>query len=636
MKAETPAKAPALRDAADPLRPAQDQNSRPAQGQNSRPAQDQNGGPDLRPAPRPADLLMRPESLAALQPSRLSGARAFMNRMIREAWDIRLTRMDVDAEGRGTIVYSVRCPAPDAPTAPKAPDAPSTARRPESGPPPIREFSLIAFSFPPRSEGRTGRIIGQAWDMMCTLTEGPATAAMIDQARAELPKLYRGRASAGTLVWGRSNRSMRAFNATLAALAQGRQPDIGELAQVCYLMRNTGLDGNGTFGTRPFAALGADHPLGGMLQAQLLTAYLMRELSCDLVEHLARLTDPARAVPLDRAIRRWLGLGNGSALGLIFYVHKHPRLIDAWLTARETALAAARALPLGPKDARLARLAGLIDRAITFRDEDRMHYEAFASSAQVALDLGRIAADLEELDQRGTVAGQAHAFPLDAIARRHGATACPEAIETYYSLLIELVPELADSLMAGVGGADDLAIAPAMTVAALQAVIGRDYAWALAMDMQGPAAQHFIWYKSETAEEPRRGHRAEVPEARDLGLDLPGDIQALMGDLAQAEGQESLARFLLRHPRHRHCVARVQSLQGRGYHTPHANINHADFIPIDLVRLMNVGLHGIDKTRDFLNRNLRGVLYHGAPTPDEIRAGQALDWFYPPEPQNHD
>ena len=36
---------------------------------------------------------------------------------------------------------------------------------------------------------------------------------------------------------------------------------------------------------------------------------------------------------------------------------------------------------------------------------------------------------------------------------------------------------------------------------------------------------------------------------------------------------------------------------------------------IDLVRLMNVGVHGIDKTRDFLNRNLRGVLYHGAPTP---------------------
>ncbi len=55
-------------------------------------------------------------------------------------------------------------------------------------------------------------------------------------------------------------------------------------------------------------------------------------------------------------------------------------------------------------------------------------------------------------------------------------------------------------------------------------------------------------------------------------------------------------------------------------------------MPIDLVRLMNVGVHGIDKTRDFLNRNLRGVLYHGAPTPQDIRDGYTGTWFYPAEP----
>lgn len=45
---------------------------------------------------------------------------------------------------------------------------------------------------------------------------------------------------------------MRVFDQTLAALAEGRQPSIDELSQVCYLMRNTGLDCNGTFGTRSF------------------------------------------------------------------------------------------------------------------------------------------------------------------------------------------------------------------------------------------------------------------------------------------------------------------------------------------------------------------------------------------------
>ena len=47
---------------------------------------------------------------------------------------------------------------------------------------------------------------------------------------------------------------------------------------------------------------------------------------------------------------------------------------------------------------------------------------------------------------------------------------------------------------------------------------------------------------------------------------------------------------------------------------------------------MNVAFHGIDKTRDYLNRNLRGVLYHGAPSPEDIRNGQGETWFYPAEP----
>ena len=129
----------------------------------------------------------------------------------------------------------------------------------------------------------------------------------------------------------------------MAALAEGRQPHGEDIARVCYLMRNTGLDGNGTFGTRSFPSLGAHHALGGVLEAQLLTAYLMREFSCDLVEHLAAKAS-SQAVKLAPELRRYIGVGNGSALGLIFFVHKHPRLIGALLSARETAIAKARGL----------------------------------------------------------------------------------------------------------------------------------------------------------------------------------------------------------------------------------------------------------------------------------------------------
>lgn len=558
------------------------------------------------PAPRPASELMRPERLAAIQPSRMSITRSLMNRMLRERWDIRKQRFDVDADASGTVVYSIKTPT--------------------------QEFSFIGFSFPPSSKARTGRIIGRAWDMMGTLNEGPASDADIELARRELPKLYRGRATPKALVWARANRSMRIFDQTLAALASGQQPPIELLAQVCYLMRNTGLDGNGTFGTRSFSSLGAEHALGGLLQAQMLVAYLMREYSCDLVEHLAR-QQSDKAVPLDPALRRFLGVGNGSALGLIFFVHRHPRVIGTWLAARETAIVEASSLAVGKGDTRVETLLALVNRAITFRRQDRVVYEAIANSNDIAADLTKVAALLTELRDTGLVAGASERYPLHAIARRLEPLIRPEALETYYSLLIELVPERAVALAASVGGADEVNVVPTQSVGELIGLIERQYQWALDVDMSAPDAYKYVWYKSETAEEPRRGARDEAPEALDLGFDICGGIQNLLADLrAEKDDTLSAGRFLMRHPHHRYMVARIQALQSLAYHTPHGNINAENFTPIDIVRLMNAGLHGVDKTRDFLRRNLRGVLYHGAPSPDEIRAGKEGVWAYPPEP----
>ncbi len=558
-----------------------------------------------KPAPRPAEKVMLPATLAAMQPTRLSGARAFMNKMIRERWDIGVDRFDIDETGTGTAVYHIRAPQ--------------------------QEFSFIAFSRPPSSKMRTGRIIGRAWDMMGALNEGPATESQIEAARAELPKLYRGRSSKNTLVWCRSNRSMRVFDHTVDALMRGEQPDVAEIAGACYLMRNTGLDGNGTFGTRSFPSLGPDHALGGALEAQLLNAYLMREFSCDLVEHLARLKS-GKAAPLNPAIRRFVGVGNGSALGLIFFIHRHPRLINSWLKAREFAIAEARGLELEKGDPRVDRLVMLLDKAIAFRRQDRMTYETFASSADIARDLDRVAATLRSWRETGAMEGASPRLPLDCLATLFEDRILPESLETLLSLLIELIPETADRLAAGIGGKDELTLQASRTVGELQAIIDAEYQWALDLDMDGPEARTYIWYKSETAEEPRRGPRSEVPDALDLGLDLPGGVRKLKADLDGFDETAFLSRFLLKHPEHRYLVGRLQSLAGEPYHSPIANINAADFVPIELVRLMNVTVHGIDKTRDFLNRNLRGVLFHGAPTTDDICAGKGEFWYYPEEP----
>jgi hypothetical protein len=556
-----------------------------------------------RPAPRQPEILMRPERLAAFQPSRISASRALMAQAIAERWQVAIRRFDIGADAAGTAVYEVTTPG--------------------------SVFSFLAFSHTPQRAGRTGRIIGRVWDMTGALVEGSATEAVIEATRRELPKLYAGRATPNTLIWCRSNRSMRVFDATVAALAAGRQPDAALVAQVCYLMRNTGLDGNGTFGTRSFLALEESHPLRHPLAAQMLAAYMMREFAADLANHLATLQSPD-AVALSPEVRRFLGIGNGSALGLILFINNHPRLIDAWIGAREEAIAAARALPLGAGDARLAHLQALVRRAARFRREDRMVYDAFAPSALIAEELEQVAALVADLHARGSDA----VWPLDALARRVADGFHPETEETLLSLMIELVPEEADRLARSMIVNEEMDVRPGMRVEALRDILRKEYAWALRHDMSGPGAYAYVWYKSATAEEPRRGLTSEAPpDAFNLGLDVPGLVQALDAALAERDPGESVARLLLARPDLRQITARVQSLAGLRYHQPQANIMGEDFVPAHLVRLMNVALHGVDKTRDYLARNLRGVLFHGAPTARDLAAGTDPDWFYPPEPQ---
>ncbi|WP_377805973.1 hypothetical protein ABNQ38_04860 [Azospirillum sp. A29] len=552
----------------------------------------------------PAEL-MTPERLASIQPSRISASRALMSRAIRDRWSITRTSFDIDERGRGTAGYRIDIGG--------------------------WRFSFPVFSFEPSTQGRSGRIIGRSWDMMGALVEGDISPADVERTRVELPKLYEGRATPGTLIWCRSNRSQRLFDHALQSLAAGRQPDVAQLGQICYLMRNTGLDGNGTFGTKSFLAFEKDHPLRWSLSAQMLCAYMMRTFAQDLLHHLARTASP-QAVTLAPELARYLGVGNGSALGLMLFVNNHPRLIDRWLWIREEAIARAKCLIPGPDAAEVATLLRLLDKAILFRRQDRVVYEAITPSEVVHADLVIIREQTERLlarlRQGETVADRPIADLCASLAGRIH----PDAMETLHSLLIELVPEEADSLVETLVIDEELAGRPEMPVGRLREIIHSQYAWAFGLDLKSDTALRYVWYKSVTAEEPRRGPRDEVGDAVNLGLDLPRLIVRLDADLAAQDPKQSTARFLLAHPHHRAIVTRVQALAGLPYHSPHADIMSEGFVPAHITRLLNVGIHGIDKTRDFLNRNLRGVLFHGAPTPVELAAGADETWFYPAEP----
>lgn len=560
----------------------------------------------IQPRVRTPEELMKPGRLGVLQTSRLSATNLLMSKAIREKWSIEKVRWDLDDRAQGTALYRI-----------------------QTGGIPL---DFVVNSFEPKKEGRIGRIIARTWDMMGALIEGPVSDQDIDISGEEIKKLYSGRATPGTLVWARSNRSGRAFDHTVDRLAEGRQPDVAVIAEVCYLMRNTGLDGNGTFGTRSFRSLGSRHPVGRPLEAQMLCAYMMRVFSIDLVEHLARCRNP-NAARLDPKIQRFLGVGNGSALGLVLFINNHPKLVHNFLAAREQAILGAKTLSLAVGDPRLERLLVMVRKAIIFRDEDRMEYDRFADSKQIAADLRQIERLLVELKEKGTVEGRVHSLPLSAISDAAESRLHPEAHETYLGLITHLVPDLCDELAESLPADEEYDTEPEMSIAHLRDLIRAEYRWALEMDMSGKGAQRYIWYKSVTAEEPRRGPREELGDVHNLGLDLPGLVAELDVKLSRLSSSASVGEFLATAPEYRFIVARIQTLSGYAYHSPHMNMMGEELVPSELTRFVNICIHGIDKTRDYLNRNLRGVIYQGAPTVDDIRNGADENWMLPSEPR---
>ncbi|MFJ1898107.1 hypothetical protein [Streptomyces sp. NPDC088115] len=561
-----------------------------------------------RPGGRPAAEIMTPAALAALQAGRLSSARSLVNRMLREHWRVERRSLTVGTDGSGEAVYRIH--APD------------------------RVMDFVAFAFPPSSQERTLRIFDLGWDMMGALLDGPATAEDVEHTRNEMPRLYHGRATRHTLTWCRANRSLRVFEHVVEALAGGRQPDTAALARVGYLMRNIGLDGNGTFGTRSFLAYGDDHPLAVPYHAQLLSAYLMRELSADLVGALAaRRSDTA--VALDPQVRRFLGVGNSSALGLVLWVGNHPVLVDRWISLREQALAHARDLAAAPGSSVRDTLAALLERAVRYQSEDANEYTCFTPSERIVADLRRVLdaipghAAAAEADGRVPTVGEL----VDGVE-----DVCAEAAEVVNSVLTELDPAESDRLAAELTVDETFRRDGSMAAGELRALLADRYAWALAVDRTAPGAVANTWYKSRSAEEPRCGATAELPEGSvDLGVDVPGMVQHLDGVLAAEDPALPVGRLLARRPELRGAVERLQSLAGLPYAVPHTNIRDAAFVPARIIRLANAALYGLERTKDYLGRDLRGVIFQGAPTAADLGgADEGGPWFWPAVPRPAD
>ncbi|MEL6375127.1 MAG: hypothetical protein AAFR04_14305 [Pseudomonadota bacterium] len=570
---------------------------------------------------RSADQVMRLARMGAFHRSRLSFMPTLMRALTGPRWSFNRRRFDIDAHGEGVALYEARYTPADEDE-------------------PARTYTLVAFAHDLPPEQRSDRVIAEAWDATFTLFDGTPCLDDVKRLQANVPYQEAGRCAASELVLSRANRSVRLFDHVVEALSEGRQPDADLIDQVGYLMRTTAVYGNGKFGLADRALIEGRPDVSRPFGVEMLTVWLIRAFSLDLVEHMARLRargrgEAARAVALDDDTARALGVGNATGLGMAPFLVAHPALLHRWIAARETALARVRAVEAAS------------DETIAAFEAARTRFERICARWHPA-DPGqreRIATLQRHLiairDQAQTVLTArlqvpAVPRPWDQLYRWSEAQLDVEGQEALVSLLIDAHPALVDDLadqMAddGFERAPDGAAVPVrgplegrMGVAAMAAQIEAHYGWALAHDFDSPAAQAHFWYVSEEKLEPRFGTRAtDEGAAREQPLAIARDMVRFHQALRQADPDEPLAAFLLRAPEHRHVARRVPMAARLPYAEIRDNLLAAGTRPIDMLRckLSFFGATRFDPRSDLW---LRITMFQGAPRPTTLMArGQA-------------
>lgn len=537
---------------------------------------------------RHPDTVMRLSRMGSAHPMRLSFLRVLLRRIEAEGWRLDRPLWEVDTRGVGRAVYRAQGPE--------------------------RTYCLVAFAHDLPDDMRSDRVIATAWDATFALLDGEPSPGDLDRLAANVPLQEGGRITARELTLSRANRSVRLFGHVVDRLAQGQQPDPAEIDAVGYLMRTTAVYGSGKFGAADREDI-CDRPeLKAPFQAEMLTVWLIRAFTVDIVEHLAQVKGGAGAVRLDPALRRSLGVGNSTGLGMAPFLIRHPALLNAWMTTRETALARVRSLE--QTDAAALTAFGLALTAA--RDNTDLWHSAHP--AQTA-KLAQLRADLALLsDHLASGRPLRQPYPWNALWLWAEAHLSEEGQEATLALILEphgaLIDDLADSLDTDESTA--FAIDSAMTVGRLTAQIAQDYGWTGAFDLSDPAQTARFWYVSEEKLEPRLGdRRAEAGHDREQPLGIAQAVSALAVALRGWPAGESLARFLLQHPEHRHTLRRVQMLHGLPYAEIRDNLLDAGMLPIDILRC-KLAFFGASRFDPRSDRWVRISLFQGMPFPDEL------------------
>ena len=539
---------------------------------------------------RSRDTVMNAERLGAMHQTRISFVRTLLRKIDRENWTLSTHLWDLDADGYGQVIYRLTTPE--------------------------HIYNLVVFCNELADHERNDRVIAEKWDVTFGLVYGEISEELLANLKSNVPLQEAGRNSNMVMVLARANKSVRVFDHIVSSLANGQQPDLEVLAQVGYILRTTAVYGNGKFGIYDFKPLDHSQDFDQSFRAQMCAVYLLREFSLHWVDYLAKQKGGDKAVALHPEIKRYLGIGNATGLGMAPYLLNHPCIVDQWLTTREEALQAILICAIEPE--KVAYLDRLLTRAI------QHFYEIVTINEQQVKLNQAVVIELTDLQKELNAVSKTHDTWAQFLqANQHLSF---ESQEVIISCLIELYPERVDSFPEKVNADETLALPKNKTVADLLAVLETHYQWAINIDFNEPDNRYWFWYRSVDKEEPRMGVRDQEQGAdRELSLDIARQANSLYLALKQANQQQLLSEFILTTPKYRSIVRRVWTMGHKQMGDIQMNVLHKDTLPIQLLRC-KLSMFGATKFDPRSDRWVRVTLFQGAPLFDEVDSDE---WLFP-------
>ncbi len=545
---------------------------------------------------RPIDTVMDLDRLGTLYPYPLSFMRCLVRRLMHGQWDIKRTKFDLDKNGYGEAVYKI-----------------NTGKR---------DLHFVVFSHYLDPEERTDRVIAEKWDMTATLCAGELSAKRFQDLRDNVPLQEAGRVDPDCIVLTRANKSGRNFDYVLDCLSRGQQPDLEAIAKVGYLFRTTAVYGSGKFGMADWEKICWRFPeLASPFMSEMLVSYLIRHFSLELMDWVAAQKRPDAAVPLSDEIKRYMGIGNATGLGMAPFLITHPRLIANWIHIRETALKYVIDKPVTID--RLTAFKEILQKAIRHLSEIDTGNEEQSRLNQTA----RREAE-EILDKVQSSNPNSWLEIIEHVAAQYEC----ETQELINSVLLEVYREDLYAFEEELGAVEEYELRPEMTLGELKSIFEAAYDWALSEDYSGDDCLDTFWYRSEEKMEPRLGRRSQEPGSeKEMYLGIGYAVRCCYDAISAKPLDMTVADFIFDHPECRYIIRRAQTMNASPCGEIRANLLDANVLPIQLLRC-KLSFFGVGKFDPRSRLWVRNTMFQGAPLISDIGKPFADDWFFPIRP----